>query len=121
MLSGSHRTPAAAPRSMLGPCPEPWGADHRIKTVRRGYGEDDAMSPNLTVGYMAEQINRERLDGIASRGWLAEEAAATRPRAARPAQVPAMLGTALMRLGERVPRMSQTNEKLADPVALLAR
>ena len=57
------------------------------------------MSPNLTVGYMAEQINRERLDGIASRGWLADEAAVTRFRAARPAHVPAMLGTALMRLG----------------------
>ncbi len=44
------------------------------------------MSPNLTVGYMAEQINRERLDGVAARGWLADEAATNRSRAtgARP-------------------------------------
>ncbi len=39
------------------------------------------MTPNLTVGYMAEQINRGRLDSVAARGWLAEEAAAKRSRA----------------------------------------
>ena len=31
------------------------------------------MTPNLTVGYMAEQINRGRLDSVAARGWLTEE------------------------------------------------
>jgi hypothetical protein len=78
------------------------------------------MSPNLTVGYMAEQINRERLDGIASRGWLAEEAAVTRSRAARPAHVPAMLGTALMRLGDRIHGVAQVAHAPTDHVALPA-
>jgi len=78
------------------------------------------MSPNLTVGYMAEQINRERLDGIASRGWLAEEAAVTRSRAARPAHVPAMLGTALMRLGDRIHRVAQVADAPTDHGALPA-
>ena len=78
------------------------------------------MSPNLTVGYMAEQINRERLDGIASRGWLAEEAAVTRSRAARPAHVAAMLGTALMRLGDRIHGVAQVADAPTDHVALPA-
>ena len=78
------------------------------------------MSPNLTVGYMAEQINRERLDGIASRGWLAEEAAVTRFRAARPAHVPAMLGTALMCLGDRIHGVAQVADAPTDHVALPA-
>ena len=78
------------------------------------------MSPNLTVGYMAEQINRERLDGIAARGWLAEEAAVTRSRAARPAQVPAMLGAALIRLGHRIHRVAQAADAPTDHVALPA-
>ena len=79
------------------------------------------MNPNLTVGYMAGQINRERLDGVASRGWLAEEAAAIRSRAVPPAQVPAMLGAALIRLGERIQGRSQTAHAQVDPVALPTR
>ena len=67
---------------------------------------------------MAEQINRERLDGVAARGWLAEEAAATRSRAAPPAQVPAMLGAALIRLGERIQGVAQVADAPTDHVAL---
>ena len=78
------------------------------------------MNPHLTVVYMTEQINRERLDGIASRGWLAEEAAVTRARAARPALVPAMIGTALMRLGYRIHRAAQGADAPTDHVALPA-
>jgi hypothetical protein len=78
------------------------------------------MSPNLTIGYMAEQINRERLDGRAARGWLAEKAAVTRSRAARPAQVPAMLGTALIRLGERIHGVAHVTDAPTDHVALPA-
>jgi hypothetical protein len=79
------------------------------------------MTPNFTVGYMAEQINRERLDGVAARGWLAEEADATRSRAAQPAQVPAMLGAALIRLGERIQGRSQTAQAQVNPAALPTR
>jgi len=78
------------------------------------------MSPNLTVGYMAEQINRERLDYIASRGWLAVEAAVTRSGAARPALVPAKLGAALMRLGDRIHRVAQVADAPTDHGALPA-
>ena len=60
------------------------------------------MTPNITVSYMAEQINRGRLDGLAARGWLADEAAAKRSRATGPAQASAILGAALVRLGERI-------------------
>ena len=76
------------------------------------------MSPNLTVGYMAEQTNRGRLDGVAARGWLADEAAAARSRAARRAPVPARLGAALIRLGERIQGIAQPACTPADPVAL---
>ena len=79
------------------------------------------MSPNLTVGYMAEQINRERLDGVAARGWLAEQAAATRSRVRGPAPVPAILGAALIRVGERIQGMAQSAGTPVDPTALAAR
>jgi hypothetical protein len=78
------------------------------------------MNPNLTVGYMAEQTNRERLDGKAARDWLAEEAAVTRSRAARPALVPAMIGTALMRLSDRIHGAAQAADAPPDHVALPA-
>ncbi len=32
------------------------------------------MNPNLTVYDWAEQTNRQRLPGVAARGWLAEAA-----------------------------------------------
>jgi hypothetical protein len=79
------------------------------------------MSPNLTPSYMAEQINRGRLDGVAARGWLAEEAAATRSRATRPVQVPAVLGAALIRLSERIRRDARPVSPLVDPIAHAAR
>ena len=77
------------------------------------------MSPNLTVGFMAEQVNRERLDGRASRGWLAEEAAVT--RATRPAQVPALLGAALMRLGARIYGVAQVADAPTGHAAIPAK
>ena len=78
------------------------------------------MSPNLTVGYMAEQTNRGRLDGVAARGWLADEAAATRSRATRPALASAMLGAALIRLGERIHGAPQVADAPTDHIALPA-
>jgi hypothetical protein len=79
------------------------------------------MTPNLTVGYMAEQINRERLDGVAARGWLADEAAAARVGATGPAAVSATLGAALVRLGERIQGTARRAGTLADPAALPVR
>ena len=66
------------------------------------------MSPNLTIGYMAEQTNRGRLDGVAARGWMADEAAAIRSRSRRPTPLLATLGAALVRLSERLQGMPQT-------------
>lgn len=37
------------------------------------------MNPNLAGCFWAEQSNRQRLDGQAARGWLAEEADTGRP------------------------------------------
>lgn len=79
------------------------------------------MTPNLTIGYMAEQINRERLDGVAARGWLADEAAAKRPSAAGPAQVAEILGAALIRFGERIQGTVPSPGTSAHPGALRAR
>lgn len=79
------------------------------------------MNPNLTVSYMAEQISRERLDKVAARGWLADEAAAKCSHATGPVQAQAILGAALVRFGFRIRRRVQTNEMSADPVAFLAR
>ncbi len=78
------------------------------------------MSPNLTLSYMAEQINRGRLDDVAARGWLADEAATTRSRATRPVQVTEVLGAALIRLGERIQRKARPAGTLTDPLALSA-
>jgi hypothetical protein len=79
------------------------------------------MTPNLTVGYMAEQINRGRLDGVAARGWLTDEAAAQRSRATGPAQVPAKLGAALIRLGEWIQGTVRPASTRTDQAALPAR
>jgi len=79
------------------------------------------MTPNLTVGYMAEQINRGRLDGLAARGSLVDEVAAKRLRATGPTSVPAILGAALIRLGERVQRTGRHVNTLAGPAALTPR
>jgi hypothetical protein len=79
------------------------------------------MSPNLTISYMAEQINRGRLDGVAARGWLADEAAAKRSRALGPAQAPVILGAALVRLGERIQGMMRPASTPVDATALRAR
>ena len=76
------------------------------------------MNPNLDVGYMTEQITRGRLDGAAARGWLAEEAAATRPRVARSAQPLVILGAALVRLGGRLQGTAGPAGAAADPAAL---
>jgi hypothetical protein len=72
------------------------------------------MTPNVTVGYMAEQINRGRLDGEATRDWLAVEAARKRARASGPATMPAMLGAVLIRLGERMQGTAQHLSTSAD-------
>ena len=79
------------------------------------------MASNLTVGYMAEQIHRGRLDGVAARGWLAEEAATTRSRATGPASVPTMLGAALVRLGERIQGTVRRAGTSTNPATLPAR
>lgn len=79
------------------------------------------MTSNLTVGYMAEQLNRERLDGVAARGWLADQAAATRSRATEPARARANLGAALVRLGTWLQGTARTAGAPADPAALPAR
>ena len=79
------------------------------------------MTPNLTVGYMAEQINRERLDDVAARGWLADEAAANRCHAAGPAQARVIVGAALIRLGEWLRGTARPAGIPADPAASPAR
>ena len=68
------------------------------------------MSPNLTIGYMAEQTNRGRLDSVAARGWMADEAAAIRSRSRRPTPLLATLGAALVRLGECIQGMPRTTD-----------
>ncbi len=79
------------------------------------------MTPNLTVGYMAEQINRGRLDGMAARSWLADQGAATGPSAMEPARLQAILGAARVRLGERLRGTAHPPGTLADPAALPTR
>jgi hypothetical protein len=79
------------------------------------------MTPNLTVGYMAEQINRARLDSVAARGWLADEAAARRSRATQSAPVLVMLGAALVRLGAWIQGTARHASTWADPAALPGR
>jgi hypothetical protein len=79
------------------------------------------MSPNVTVGYMAEQINRERLDGVAARGWQADQAAASHSRRTRVAPVLANLGAALIRVGERIQGMAQSAGTPVDSTTLAAR
>ena len=79
------------------------------------------MTPNLTVGYMADQINRGRLDGAAARGWLADEAATKRSPAMGPARAQLILGAALIRLGEWIQGTARQAGTMADPAALPAR
>jgi hypothetical protein len=70
---------------------------------------------------MAEQINRGRLDSVAARGWLADEAAAKRSRAAGPAHAREILGAALIRLGAWIQGTVRPNGTWADPAALPGR
>ena len=79
------------------------------------------MTPDLTVVFMTEQINQERLDGLAARGWLAEQAAAKRSHATGPARVAEILGAALVRLRERIQGTALRAGTLADPTALPVR
>jgi hypothetical protein len=79
------------------------------------------MSANVTVGYMTEQINRGRLDGLAARGWLAEEAAASRSRAVGLPRAPEGLGVAIVRLRKRIQGTLRPAGPVADPAALPAR
>ena len=79
------------------------------------------MTPNLTVGYMAEQINRGRLDSLAARGSLVDEVGASRPRATGLASVPGILGAALIRLGGWLQGTVPPSAGVADPAALAAR
>jgi hypothetical protein len=69
---------------------------------------------------MAEQINRERLDGVAARGWQAEQVAASRSRRTGTAPLLANLGAALVHAGERIQGMAQSAGTPADPNALAA-
>ena len=79
------------------------------------------MTPDLTVVFMTEQINRGRLDSTAARGWMAEQASAARVGATGPATVSVTLGAALVRLGERIQGTAWRAGTLADPTALPVR
>ena len=79
------------------------------------------MTPNLTIGYMAAQTDRGRLDRVATHGWLADEAAATRPRVTRSARLLVLLGAALVRLGDRLQGTARPVGTVARPAALPAR
>jgi len=70
---------------------------------------------------MAEQINRGRLDGVAARGCLVEEAAADRSRATGPAQASAIFSAALIRLGEWIQGTARHAGTWADSAALPGR
>jgi hypothetical protein len=76
------------------------------------------MSPNLTVGYMAEQINRERLDGVAARGWRADEAATTHSRSTKSAHIARWLRGALALLRELLQRPVRPLAKRTNPAAI---
>jgi hypothetical protein len=60
------------------------------------------MLPHSTVAYMAEQINRSRLDAVASRGWMAEQAAANRSHVTASPRRPRISGAPLGRLSALV-------------------
>lgn len=79
------------------------------------------MNPNITVGYMAEQINRERLNGLATRSSRIEEAYTASSQPVSPAQVPLILGAALIRLGAWIQGTVRSAGTPAEPVALAAR
>ena len=79
------------------------------------------MTPNLSVGYMAEQINRGRLDSVAARGWMVDEAYAAGLHATEPARVLVILGAALVRLGERMQGTARYAGTWPDPAALPVR
>jgi len=57
------------------------------------------MSPNMTTYYWAEQSNRQRLSARAERGWLSEEAAASRRCASQAAKLRWAMGALLVRVG----------------------
>ena len=79
------------------------------------------MNPNITVSYMAEQINRGRLDDVAARGSLIDEAYAAGSHPLGPVPVPVILGAALIRLGEWIQGTVRPSPTLAEPAALSAR
>ena len=79
------------------------------------------MNPNLTVYYMAEQTSRGCLDGGAARTWLANELAATGSHATGHARLQAVLGAALVRVGERLQGSARLTGSPTDPAALPAR
>ena len=60
------------------------------------------MNANLTVYAWAEQTNRQQLSARAERGWLAEEAAARRPRGSYGATLRWAMGALLIRIGTRL-------------------
>jgi hypothetical protein len=87
--------------------------------IRTGAAQEKvAMNPNVTVGYMAEQINRGRLNGVAARGWRADEAAATHSRSTKSAHVARRLGGALALLRELLQRPVRPVAKRTNPAAI---
>ena len=79
------------------------------------------MTPNITVSYMAEQINRGRLDDVAARGSLIDEAYAAGSHPLGPVPVPVILGAALIRLGEWIQGTVRPASTRADQAAFPAR
>ena len=73
------------------------------------------MHANLDVYYQAEQANRQLLAGRAARGWLAEEAAASRPASNRGTQLRRATGALLVRGGARLQGIAMPG--LVPPVA----
>lgn len=76
------------------------------------------MNPNLTTSYAAIHIERDRLPGLAERGWLAEEAAASVPQRSITTILRRSMGTMLVTLGTTLHRESGTivPTGMADPV-----
>ncbi len=59
------------------------------------------MNPNLTTSYMALQTERERLHGLAERGWLAEQVPASNHRSVI-GTTRLYVGVVLVAIGERL-------------------
>lgn len=73
--------------------------------------EVDAVNPNVTVGYLAEQINRSRLDHEAARNWRAAQAAAHRSPSTYPAHRRLPRIQTLIRPGERLEGLLRSPER----------